>query len=158
MTVALVPVNPLVAYDVLAVIGVLVCVAILRDRPRTPTPRIVGAYRDVTIDVPALERPAWLDQVDDTETWTYRAGNPRPFRRPRAYNEIGRAVFPDPPAPRFVRQPRVGLDGQVAATTTVARAFDEWPDHRTGWHVTVPRVVVLPRIYPDQPIEIEQAA
>jgi len=128
-------VNPLVAYDVICLVGVVLCVALAYDRPTRPTPRIVGAYRDVTIDVPALERPAWLDQADDSETWVYRAGNPRPSRRPRTYNESDAATWPDPPAPAVFRQPRLGLDGQVPVTTTVALAWDRWENRRTVYVV-----------------------
>jgi hypothetical protein len=114
-------VNPLLAYDVLAAIGVLICVAILHDRPTRPTPRI--AIRPPTTDVTPLERPAWLDQPDDTETWTYRARNPRRSRGPLPYNEIGRAVFPDPPAPKVFRQARTGPDGRIPVLSTVAASL-----------------------------------
>jgi hypothetical protein len=133
VTVALVPVNPLVAYDVLAAIGVLVCVAIIGDRPR-PTPRIVArpealqlaAYR-TPVTTPPARLEDWLT-VPGPAVWS--AGNRRPI------NELqGQARFPDPRAPRFVRQPRLGADGRIPLTTSVALAWDRWENRRTVYVV-----------------------
>ncbi len=110
----------LVAYNVICLVGVLICVAIIHDRPTRPTPRI--AVRPPTIDVVTLERPAWLDEADDTETWTYRA------RRRRWPTLAARPawpgpVFPDPPAPVVFRVPRVDQLGRIPLTTSVAAAL-----------------------------------
>jgi hypothetical protein len=128
-------VNPLVAYDVLAVIGVLICVAILHDRPSAPTPRIV--VTPPTVDVPTVPYPSWLDEPDPTFV-------PATHRPPRSVNEHTGTTWPDPPPPVFARQARPAL------TASVAAAWDQW-HHRTTWQATIP--VVLPPVDPD-PIQV----
>jgi len=114
-------VNPLLAYDVICLVGVALCVALAYDRPTRPTPRIV--VRPPTIDVPPLDRPAWLDQADDTVTWTYRARRRQwPTTRSTGPAWPG-PTFPDPPAPAVFRQPRLGLDGRDLVLSSVAVAL-----------------------------------
>jgi len=144
------PADPLVAYCVITLVGLLLTAAIAYDRPARPTPRIVGRPRTTwsgrSSSIDTTPRPAWLDRPDDTVTWTYRAGqgDPRRMRRLRTYNAFAGTTFGDPPPAVFARQARPTLTGSVAA------AWDQW-HHRTTWHATTP--VVLPPVDPD-PIEV----
>jgi hypothetical protein len=93
------------------------------ERTTPPAARIVGAYRDVHVDVPPHVRPAWLDQPDDTETWTYRSRRRQwPTTRSTSPTWPGPA-FPDPPPPAVFRVPRVDPLGRIPLTTSVAAAL-----------------------------------
>jgi hypothetical protein len=114
----------------------------LVERSTPPAPRIVGAYRDVAIDVPDPEPlPDWAT-VPGPAVWS--AGQVRGTNRtPPAI------TFPDPPRPQFQRQP------QSTLLASVAEAFDQWEAHQTRRLTLLPTVVTY---HPGAPVLIEQAA
>ncbi len=127
MTVALVLVVP--AWLTLAY-GLITLV----ERSTPPVPRIMARPEAVQL---AAYRPAVTTHPACLEDWltvpgpaVWSAGNQR------RTNELqGHARFPDPRAPRFVRQPRLGADGRVPRTTSVALAWDRWENRRTVYVV-----------------------